>query len=63
MITFELQEKQFRVVTLEISSQDSLDMLEIICDAVLQDKVTATSQQAAKQIKVLIDSINEEQQK
>ena len=62
MITYQLKEKQFRPVTLHLSLQNDIDMLEVICHAVISDKVTATAQNAAKEFMATLYEINKEQQ-
>ena len=61
MITYQIEDKQFRPVTLHLSEQNDLDMLEVICNAVISDKVTATAQIAAKALIAVICQINEDQ--
>lgn len=61
MISYRLKEKQFRAVTLYLQSQNDVDMLEIICNAVISDKVTTTAQSAAKELIAIIHKINEDQ--
>ena len=61
MITYRLKDKQFRPVTLYLSRQNDVDMLEVICQAVISDKVTTTAQVAAKELIAIIDQINKDQ--
>ena len=61
MITYRIKEKQFRQVTLHLSGQNDVDMIEVICHAVISDKVTATAQSAALELISIIRKINEEQ--
>lgn len=61
MISYRLKEKQFRPVTLYLQSQNDVDMLETICNAVITDKVTTTAQSAAKELIAIISKINEDQ--
>lgn len=62
MITYNLKPKQFRTVTIYLQCQNDIDMLEIICNAVIADKVTITSQSAAKELKAIILEINKDQE-
>ena len=61
MITYEIEDKKFRPVTLYLPTQNDIDMLEVICNAVISDKVTTTAQSAAKALIAVICEINEDQ--